>query len=348
MNNLKKISLAAFLLISANSSLVLAQTADYNPSWYITPSINMLRPDAGFNVSDRGEGLGLGFGKPLSDYWDIQLDTKYAHANNNGTNYQQNMLGVDGLFMLSRQQVRPFLLIGAGYQEDRLNSVVGESSGYAPYINAGVGVQIMLNDQWSLQADFRRVHGYLRDNNFPIERNNNNYLSIGVSYAFDKPPVVAVAKYEAPPPPPPAPVVAEVAPMPTAPPPPRFEKVVLSSTELFGFDRYNLQMPQPKLDEIAQALVTNTSITNVIISGYTDRIGTAKYNQKLSERRANAVKDYLVSKNVSADRLTAEGKGKSNPVVTCTEKNLHELIVCLEPNRRVEVEQITITQRVDQ
>jgi OOP family OmpA-OmpF porin len=155
-----------------------------------------------------------------------------------------------------------------------------------------------------------------------------------------------VAKKETPMPPEPAPVVMEVVQAPPAPPPPRFEKIVLSSTELFGFDKYDLQMPQPKLDEIAQALNANPSVNNVVISGYTDRIGTEKYNQKLSERRANAVKDYLVSKNVSSSRLSAEGKGKSNPVVTCTEKNLKALIVCLEPNRRVEVEQITITQRI--
>ena len=59
-----------------------------------------------------------------------------------------------------------------------------------------------------------------------------------------------------------------------------------------------------------------------------------------------AVKNYLVTQGVSANRMRAEGRGEANPVVTCTNKNRPALIKCLEPNRRVEVEQITIERRV--
>lgn len=105
-------------------------------------------------------------------------------------------------------------------------------------------------------------------------------------------------------------------------------------------------MPQKKLDEIADALGRNNDVGNVVITGYTDRLGTDKYNQSLSERRANAVKSYLTNKGISAGRLSAVGKGESNPVVTCTDKNMAALIQCLEPNRRVEVENIVIERRV--
>jgi OOP family OmpA-OmpF porin len=345
MNNLKKISIAVAMLCSTGSASVLAQTMDYNPSWYIAPSLNLLYPDDGFGIDDRGEGAGLRFGKPLSENWDIQLGTTYARSRGEGYNYQQNLLGVDALYLFSRSTFRPFLLIGIGEQEDRLSSPFGQTSGYAPYVNAGLGFQVSLDDQWSLQADFRRVHGYLHDNDFAIDRNSNNYVDLGVIYAFDKPPAPVVAA----PAPEPAPVVAEAppAPQPAPPPPPRFEKVTLSSTELFAFDKSDLRMPQPKLDEIANVLNNHTDISNVVITGYTDRIGSDKYNQKLSERRAHAVKDYLVSKGISADRLVAEGKGKANPVVVCTDKKRPALIQCLEPNRRVEVEQITVEKRVN-
>jgi OOP family OmpA-OmpF porin len=106
-------------------------------------------------------------------------------------------------------------------------------------------------------------------------------------------------------------------------------------------------MPQPALDDIAAALTADPSITDVDITGYTDRLGSSTYNQKLSQRRADAVRDYLVSKGIDGKRLKAYGKGEANPVVECHNKKRSELIKCLEPNRRVEVEQITIERRVE-
>ena len=96
----------------------------------------------------------------------------------------------------------------------------------------------------------------------------------------------------------------------------------------------------------AGALNSDSTVNNIVISGYADRLGSSKYNLKLSERRANAVRDYLIGKGVAANRLSAQGKGESNPVVTCNNKKRSDLIKCLEPNRRVEIEQITIERRV--
>jgi OOP family OmpA-OmpF porin len=78
----------------------------------------------------------------------------------------------------------------------------------------------------------------------------------------------------------------------------------------------------------------------VLVTGHTDRIGSQAYNQKLSERRADAVRDYLVSKGVPRDKIETLGMGKTQPIpgVVCNQKALRELIACLAPNRRVEVE----------
>jgi OOP family OmpA-OmpF porin len=105
-------------------------------------------------------------------------------------------------------------------------------------------------------------------------------------------------------------------------------------------------MPQPRLDEIAEVLKRNPKISDVDITGHTDRLGSEEYNLDLSLRRARAVKDYLVSRGVEADRLRANGKGEANPVVDCSNANRENLIKCLEPNRRVEVESITVERRV--
>ncbi len=105
-------------------------------------------------------------------------------------------------------------------------------------------------------------------------------------------------------------------------------------------------MPQPRLDTIAAALAADASITDVDITGYADRLGSAAYNLRLSKRRAEAVRNYLIGKGIDGGRLKAYGRGEDNPVVTCNDKRRADLIKCLEPNRRVEVEQITIEQRV--
>ena len=106
-------------------------------------------------------------------------------------------------------------------------------------------------------------------------------------------------------------------------------------------------MAQPKLDEIASTLSNHADLHDVDITGYTDRIGSLAYNQKLSERRAVAVKNYLTSKGVAGSRLNALGKGEADPVVVCTDKKLAALIQCLEPNRRVEIAPINVQRQVN-
>jgi OOP family OmpA-OmpF porin len=82
----------------------------------------------------------------------------------------------------------------------------------------------------------------------------------------------------------------------------------------------------------------------LLVTGHADRIGTTKYNQKLSERRAAAVKDYLISQGIESTRLESDAKGESEPIVDCKDVKGREsgknrkLVECLQPNRRVMVE----------
>ncbi|WP_307721645.1 OmpA family protein [Zemynaea arenosa] len=346
---MKMIAFASALLCSAG---VMAQDATpvINPSWYIQPSIVGMKPDGDFGTDKRAWGGGLKFGKAVSPMWDIQLGGSYVRDNDGNRHYRQTLLGADALLMLSRQNFRPFILFGVGAQRDDVENPLRNATKTSPYFTAGVGFQVGMNDHWNMQVDLRSVRGRLRDGDqaFGFDRSNNKLLTIGFNYLFDVPPPPA------PPAPPPAPAPAPVAeapqPAPVAPPPPpppaRFEKVTLSATELFEFDSDKLRGEQMKLDEIANALNTDTSVTNIMITGYADRIGSKPYNQKLSERRAVSVKNYLVGKGIDGSRLQTQGRGEENPVVQCNQKKRSELIKCLEPNRRVEVEQITIEKRV--
>ena len=344
MNNTNKIMLAVATLCVSGAAL----SQEMNPSWYIQPNVSVMSPDDRFGVDKHGYGVGLRFGKPVSDMWDIQFGASYNRAKDGGNRYEQSLLGADALLMLSRKNVRPFLLVGVGAQHDSSSTTFVNGGGTVPYLTAGVGLQVGLSDQWSMQADLRTVRGRLRDFG-AFDRSNNKVLTIGLNYAFDKPAPPPAPPRPAPPPvvetPPPAP--APVAPPPPPPPPPaRFEKITLSATELFEFDSARLAGNQPKLDEIASALNADTSINNITIVGHADRIGSKPYNQKLSEQRAMSVKNYLVGKGVAESRLSAIGKGETVPVVTCNNKKRSDLIKCLEPNRRVEIEQITIERRV--
>ena len=75
------------------------------------------------------------------------------------------------------------------------------------------------------------------------------------------------------------------------------------------------------------------------MTGHTDLIGSDIYNQKLSERRADAVKKYLAGHGIKDVRIKAIGKGESEPVVDCKAvKGNKQVIECLAPNRRVVVE----------
>ena len=117
--------------------------------------------------------------------------------------------------------------------------------------------------------------------------------------------------------------------------------VNLSATQLFGFDKATLTDEARKvLDEQVVAKLNDlASIRYININGHTDRIGTTQYNQRLSERRAEAVRTYLASKGVDPDRMETFGFGKTQPVQHCPGRMSRDaLIACLQPNRRVAVE----------
>lgn len=103
-----------------------------------------------------------------------------------------------------------------------------------------------------------------------------------------------------------------------APPtPPPMHTVTLTGSALFGHDQASLRAEgRHALDQLVGEL-RNAAETGIIhVVGYTDSQGTEAYNQKLSERRADSVRDYLIHKGVPANRIDASGKGESNPVAS--------------------------------
>jgi len=131
-----------------------------------------------------------------------------------------------------------------------------------------------------------------------------------------------------PPPPPPAKPAMKPKPTPVA------EKVTLAADVLFDFDKSVLKNEgKAKLDDLA-AKVKAINLEVVIAIGHTDSIGADAYNQKLSVRRAESVKAYLVTKGVAPNRVYTEGKGEKQPVASNKTKDGRA------KNRRVEIEVI--------
>ena len=151
------------------------------------------------------------------------------------------------------------------------------------------------------------------------------------------------------PPPPPKPATVEPRAVPAPPvakpdpkPEPKKPAIVnLASTELFEFNKAVLTTDARKKldDEVIAKLRDMRDVRSIVVNGHADRLGSDPYNQRLSERRAAAVRAYIVSKGVDAGKVQTAGFGKTQPVKSCPDqKDRKQLIECLTPNRRVVVE----------
>jgi OmpA-OmpF porin, OOP family len=121
--------------------------------------------------------------------------------------------------------------------------------------------------------------------------------------------------------------------------------VTLSTDVLFEFNKAELRDEgKKKLDEIADGL-KDARVDEILAIGHADRIASEQYNQKLSEARAQAVKDYLAQRGFGQEKVRVEGRGEQQPVTgdDCAKMGPEraankKLVNCLQPDRRVEIE----------
>jgi OOP family OmpA-OmpF porin len=355
-NNTIKLAVAGVLALTAFNAT--AEGA-FDGSWYAVPGVSAVVTDTDLQANTIGPGVFLRLGKELSEHWDVQAGASYAQSHESSATatsgrFKQTLLGVDALYMFSRDSLRPFLLAGVGAAQNNVDynvpgvNVDGDTTSWMA--NVGAGVQYLFSDNLGLQADVRQVYSRASAQGVGLADNGNTaigntLLNLGGIFRWGG--VKPVVEETPAPAPAPAPVATLVEPTPepavapaAAPAPeackPTFETVTVSAEKLFGFDKSALKAEgKAALDDAAAKITANPSIELVLVTGHTDKIGTDKYNQKLSERRANQVKAYLVSKGVATERLHAVGKGESEPVVECKGVKGKKLIECLQPNRRV-------------
>lgn len=213
----------------------------------------------------------------------------------------------------------------------------------------GLGVQYDFTQSLGMRLEAERY----RINDAVGNRGDVDLVSVGLVYRFGGKTPAPAPRAAAPEPvaATPAPKQAAVTPPPPAPPavtpppprPPVPTKVTFSADSLFDFDKSSVK-PAGKqhLDKFAADL-RGANFDVITVTGHTDRIGPHAYNMKLSTRRAEAVKNYLVeSAGIPAGKIAARGTDGSDPMTKpgeCKgEKATRKPIACLQPDRRVEVE----------
>ena len=187
----------------------------------------------------------------------------------------------------------------------------------SPAFAAGGGLNFALNDNLMLGAFgrwnrlYQRVHG----------TGDAKYITTGISLTYN-------FRAEAPPPPPPPPPAPRA--QAPAPPPTTEKKIVLRGVN-FDFDKSNIRADaRPILDQ-AIAMLKQEGTISIVTEGHTDAVGSDQYNERLSIRRATAVKDYLVRGGISSNRIEIRGFGESQPVAS------NETADGRAQNRRVEL-----------
>ncbi|OYY51555.1 MAG: flagellar motor protein MotB [Polaromonas sp. 39-63-203] len=206
----------------------------------------------------------------------------------------------------------------------------------------GVGLQYAFTEALGMRAEVERY----RVNDAIGNKGHVDLFSLGLVYRFGGKSQAPVQRTAAPAyvaaAPMPAPVVVAPPPPAAPPPPPPPTRVTFSSDSLFDFDKANLKPAgQQALDKFASDL-KGVQYDTIMVTGHSDRIGSHDYNMKLSTRRAEAVKSYLVAAGIAAGTVAAKGVDGANPVTQPGQckgsKPTPALIACLQPDRRVEVE----------
>jgi outer membrane protein OmpA-like peptidoglycan-associated protein len=265
---------------------------------------------------------GLYGGYMFNDYLGLQGNLglhsfepdNYPRRNFNKENQWSSLLG----YTIGPRLQIPFgeeIEIYAEAQGGGFSGLSGRMTQTSPGFFAGGGLDYYLTDHLSLGAFGRWHRAYQAPrptllNGPPIADQGPEDAQwvvggIRLNYRFNGPEAAPA------PPPPPAPVAQA----PPPPPPPAKKKIVLRGVN-FDFDKATIRKDAAQiLDEAASTLKEEGSVA-VVVVGHTDSRGTDAYNQRLSERRADAVASYLIKKGVAASRLSTKGMGESQPVAS--------------------------------
>jgi OOP family OmpA-OmpF porin len=304
-------------IITAVSLIILSSPiyADGSQPWHLSGQIGGVKLDRDRETRDDGVWWSVGFGRFFGN--NISLDLEYdeyegtvsssaSFFDPNDDKWKLSTWGLMGRYHFGQRALRPYLAAGLG--RTKHNNVLSSTSATA--ISLGLGLQAQFSKHFSGRAQIM----WRQDGDgvsLPEYRDfTDMYYSLGL-------------------PPPPNPdldgdgVINEHDKCPNTRPGAvvdldgcEVEAVIELEGVHFDFDKATLKPEAIAVLNQAAALLQKHERVVVEVAGHTDSKGSEEYNQGLSERRANAVKDYLNSKGVRASRLTARGYGESRPVAS--------------------------------
>ena len=271
-----------------------------------------------------GWDMGSNFLLGANAYWDRNAPENH---NPGPVDIGSKDYGLDAKLGLPYGNWMPYAKLGYGRING--NSAVSAFGTSGPQM--GLGVEYKFAPSWSLAGEYTSTSA--KTNGIEMK---NNAFTLGVNYYFGKPPAAA------------APVVAAAAPVaapapvveaPKPAPKPVYKTIFTDkpvTIEGANFDTNSAKLKHTadkKLDEVVDFAAHHPE-SNLAVTGYTDCTGSKAYNLKLSEKRAESVKAYLVGKGVAADRISIKGEGEANPVASNKTK------AGRAQNRRVEINSV--------
>lgn len=332
---MKRVICGALILAAGTAGSAQAADAyDDTGAWYISPlgqytlldEKRISKDNLGFQI-----GLGYDFAPQLAA--EIAVSAGSFKVKGSGASEKLTATALDILFKLkpATSMFRPYVIVGTGGLSDNIGRVPENNDEW--FAEAGLGALTGLGSQsgstrLQLRTEAKYRYEFIR--NTPGIPNNPGDVVLGVGlqlmFGAPTPPPPPVAKALPPPPAEPPP------PPPPAAPPPEpchapagfqvdancriIEQNLVVRAVDFEFNSMRLTEPaRDTLDEVGAALQKQPEM-QVEIQGYTDSIGTDAYNLNLSQKRAEAVKAYLVSKGLSETSLTARGYGKADPIAS--------------------------------
>ncbi len=287
-------------------------------SYTLTPYLGGYSFDDGEGL-ENGVAVGLGLGYNYTDRLGVEAVFNYVESEDQKVNAK--LLRFDGLYhFMPKDKLVPYLAAGLGFID--VNSV-NDEDGSSPLFDFGAGLKYSINDNVQLRGDIRNI--------YEIDGSDNHQIyTVGITYLFGKKEPVRLPVVEKKAPPVPVDsdgdgVYDDKDKCPNTPkgikvdssgcPIPLTEKVVIDLKVEFDFDKANIKsVYNDHLQKVANFLAAYPDAQGVI-EGHTDSIGSEEYNHKLSHKRAENVRLYLIKNfGVKAERLKAEGFGESQPI----------------------------------